>query len=125
MGWSINAKDGMLGQVRGRITHLSLHTADPGSDGLNEVSGGGYNKVAASAGDDDFTAVSSGEFEIAEGKGKAFKGPASGDCGFFGAWDTGTWLGGGSIQTGDTEFNAEGDYILQEGTKFDLNLVCA
>jgi hypothetical protein len=45
-GYTDNAKDGMLGQVRGRITHLSLHTASPGDSGANEVTGGGYARAA-------------------------------------------------------------------------------
>lgn len=30
----------------GRISHLSLHTGDPGSAGANEVTGGGYARIA-------------------------------------------------------------------------------
>lgn len=32
--------------VASEVTHLSLHTDDPGSDGSNEVSGGGYARIA-------------------------------------------------------------------------------
>lgn len=34
----------------GRISHLSLHTADPGSTGTSEVTGGGYARLAVSWG---------------------------------------------------------------------------
>ena len=115
-GFSVNAKNGMLGQVRGRITHLSLHTADPGSAGANEVSGNGYARVSVTA--TNFSTPAAGEFALTDGQ--TFAGPANGACGFFAAWDNTEYLGGGAI-TGDTSFNAEGVFILQSGTAFDLN----
>lgn len=39
-GPSTNGKNQMLDAVRGSITHVSLHTADPGDAGSSEVSGG-------------------------------------------------------------------------------------
>jgi len=123
MGFSVDARNGMLGQVRGRITHLSIHTADPGANGANEVSSGSYARVAASVGAGDFTAVDAASFEIDTGKDKAFVAAANEDAHSFGAWvfdDPGyTWLGGGAI-TGDNNFNAEGDFILKAGTSFSL-----
>lgn len=120
-GWSVGARNGMLGQVRTRITHLSIHTADPGADGSNEVSSGAYARVMALAGSGDFTAVAAGSFEL--DVDKAFVAAAAEDANYFGCWeyDNPTWyyLGGGAI-TGDNAFNAEGDYTLQAGTSFSL-----
>jgi hypothetical protein len=115
MGWSANARDGMLGQVRGRISHLSIHTGDPGANGANEVASGSYARVAASGAD--FTAASGGEFTLDTDKG--FVAAAAEAATHFGAWDDTTFLGGGAI-TGDNAFNAEGDYTLKAGTSFTL-----
>jgi hypothetical protein len=115
MGWSADARDGMLGQVRGRISHLSIHTADPGATGANEVASGAYARVAASGAD--FTAASGGSFTL--GADKAFVAAAAETATHFGAWESTTFLGGGSI-TGDQAFNAEGDYTLKTGTSFTL-----
>ena len=115
-GYTDNAKNGMLGQLRGRITHISLHTASPGSAGTNEVSGGSYARASVSA--SNFTAASGGEFTL--NAPLNFNGPASGAATHIGIWDASNFLGGGAI-TGDTAFNAEGAFILQAGTAFDLN----
>jgi hypothetical protein len=114
-GYTDNAKDGMLGQVRGRITHLSLHTASPGDSGANEVTGGGYARAAV--GGADFTSPAAGEFEL--NNDKECDGPASEARSHFGAWDDATFLGGGAI-TGDTMSNAEGKFVLKAGTSFDI-----
>ena len=115
-GFSVDAKNGMLGQFRGRITHLSLHTADPGATGTSEVTSGGYARATASV--SDFSAPSDGEFTLTAQK--SFSGPANSAVTYFAAWDGSTYLGGGPI-TGDNQFNAEGAYILNVGTAFDLN----
>ena len=116
MPFTNNAKDGMLGPVRGRITDLSIHTGDPSTTGANEVSGGGYARVAVTT--SDFTSPSAGAFTL--NNDKDFVAGAATNALFFGAWDDTTFLGGGAI-TGDTAFNAEGDFILKSGTSFDLN----
>ena len=118
MGWTNNAKDGMLTQVRGRVTDLSIHTADPTTVGDNEVTGGSpaYARVAVTAAD--FTVANDGAFTL--NNDKPFSGPAGASATFYGAWDGVTFLGGGAI-TGDTLFNAEGDFVLKTGTAMDLN----
>jgi hypothetical protein len=117
-GYTDNAKNGMLGQLRGRITHLSIHTASPGSNGANEVAGGDPAYARAAVTTSDFTAASGGAFSLDEDQ--PFAGPAAADATHFGTWDDSTFLGGGAI-TGDNAFNAEGEFILKAGTSFDLN----
>lgn len=118
MGFTDAAKNGMLdgNPVRQRVTDASLHTADPGVTGANEVTGGGYARVAVGLVDLDAAATGS----VALNNDKAFVGPASGACGFCGFWDGTTFLGGGA-NTGDTTFNAAGAYNLKTGTTLHLN----
>jgi len=118
------AKHTMLAAIVGKatpsatVTHLSLHSGDPGSTGANEVTGGdpAYARVAVT--ETDFDAPTGGECLL--NNDKTFNGPANGDCGFFGVWDGTDFLGGGS-NTGDLTFNAEGVVLLKAGTKLDLN----
>jgi len=121
-GFNNSGKAVMLGALRTAITHISLHTASPGTTGLNEVSGGdepAYSRKSVQA--SDWTAVDAGSFELDADKDLEFRGPNNGDCTHFGIWGSGpTFYGGGAI-TGDTKFNAEGDFILKAGTSIDLN----
>lgn len=78
------------------ITHVSLHTADPGTTGANEATGGGYTREAlvwgAAAGTEaDATQVT---FDV-----------PSGTFTHFGLWDaatTGNFKGGGSLSQPET-----------------------
>lgn len=117
MGYTNEAKSIMLSALRGDVAEISLHTNDPGTAGDNEVSGGGYSRASAPAAD--WGTPSEGSVSLSSDK--EFSGPPSGTCSHFGLWDgSDTFLGGGTI-TGDTSFNAEGDFILKAGTSFDLN----
>lgn len=118
MGYTAAAKNGMLdgAPLRQRITDLSLHSADPGATGANEVTGGGYTRAAVV--EADFTAAAAGAFTLVADE--PFVGPSEGACTFFGSWDGTTFLGGGAL-TGDQAFNVAGEYILKAGTSFDLN----
>ena len=123
-GFTNDAKNTMLAAITGKasptntITHISLHTGDPGSNGANEVTGGdpAYARVAVT--EADWDAAANGEITLAEDT--PFDGPANGDATHMGIWDGSTFLGGGAI-TGDTTFNAEGDFVLQAATRLDLN----
>jgi hypothetical protein len=108
-----------LGALRTAIDQLSIHTANPGTTGANEVTGGSYARIAAEAAD--WSAVSGGEFTLLADV--EFDGPAGADARFFGYWASTVYQGKGTI-TGDIKFNASGKFILQAGTKIDLNLVC-
>lgn len=111
-----NAKNGALGQLRGRITHVSTHTALPNATGSNETTGGGYARVTAPPAD--WSAASGGAFSTLANK--TFAGPASSAATYFGVWDTTTFLGAGAI-TGDVAYNAEGAFVLLSGTAINLN----
>jgi len=129
MSLTFDAKNSMLAKIVGKaspaynITDISLHTADPGTTGDNEVSGGstgpgGEDYARVSVTEADFTTPSSGETEL--NNDKDFNGPANEDVFFFGLWDTNDFLGYGSI-TGDNQYNYLGNYILKQGTSIDLN----
>ena len=121
MPYTTAAKNSMLSSLVGKtapvvIDALSLHATDPGSTGTGEVAGGGYARVAVT--EADFNSATNGE--ITTDNDKTFSGPANQAVGFYGAWDSGVFVGGGAL-TGDATFNAAGQYILKTGTKLDLN----
>ena len=116
MPFTANAKEGMLGQVRGRISHLSLHNGAPGGTGANEIAGGGYARVAVTA--TDFTAPSGSSFNLAANQ--EFAGTASQSVTHAGIWDGTDFLGEGAL-SGDLAFNAEGVYVLTTATSFSIN----
>ena len=121
MPYTTDAKNKMLTALRADIDTLSIHTADPGATGINEVTGGSpaYARVAVTVAD--WGAASAPVAgEVILNNDKAFNGPAAANALFYGLWDATVFLGGGAI-TGDTVFNAEGNFILKTGTKFDLN----
>lgn len=123
MGYSTTAKHSMLAKLIGRtlpsdaVTHLSLHSADPGATGASETTAARIAVTEAS-----WNALAGGVATL--GADKAFTGgAASGACTHFGCWTAltaGTWLGGGP-NTGDQAFNAAGEYTLKAGTTLNLN----
>lgn len=90
--------------LRAVATHLSLHTADPGTTGTSESTAG---RVAAA-----WPAASNGDLTVSN---KNFTGgAASGPCTWVGLWSAstaGTFYGGFQL-TGDVTFNAAGQYTL-------------
>ncbi len=119
-GYTTEGKAVMLGALRTAIDEVSLHTADPGTDGSNEVSGGGYARADGTY--ITFNAVSGGEFTLADDVD--FSGTAGTSATYFGIWQSDTFLGSGAI-TGDTTFNSEGEFTLQAETSINLNLECS
>lgn len=111
--YSTTAKNAMLDALTPDA--VSLHAADPGTTGANEVTGGtpAYGRQAAT-----FNAAANGERAMAAAED--FTGPANGAVTHFGVWAGATFLGGGAI-TGDLAFNAEGAYRLT-GATMHLNL---
>ena len=114
-GFTAVARNRMLEAQRAVIDEISLHTADSAT-GANEVSGGGYARIAVTSAD--FDASSGGEFLL--NNDLTFAGPAAGACGFFGHWVGGVFQGMGA-NTGDTTFNAAGAYILKTGTSLGIS----
>ena len=97
--------------LKNAVTHISLHTASPGTTGASEVSGSGYARKSVSWG-----AVSAGV--VSSSAAMAFVGPASGAAKFWGGWTAvtgGQFVGGGAL-TGDQTFNAAGEYSVTSVT---------
>jgi hypothetical protein len=117
-GFNNDGKAVMLGALRTAITHISLHSASPSTTGANELSGNGYARWAIVTADD-FSAVSAGAFTTLVDE--TFTTAPSQTITHIGIWGAGpTFYGGGTI-TGDTAANAEGAFILKEGTSINLN----
>lgn len=76
-----------------RITHLSLHTADPGTTGTSEVTGGGYARKAVTWG-----AAAGG---VAEETAVSFDVPANITVTHVGGWSAvsgGTFRGAATLE---------------------------
>ena len=113
MPFVVAQRNKMLDGVN-NIGNMSLHTADPGTTGANEVTGGtpAYARVAAT-----FAAAAAGERALSAALD--FNGPANGGVTHFGVWTnevTPTFIGGGAL-AGATAFNAEGKYRVTTATK--------
>lgn len=87
------------------ITHISVHTADPGATGINESAAA---RQAAS-----WDVAANGDMTLTTDE--AFTGgTASGPCTHIGYWSAitgGTYYGSHAL-TGDQTFNAAGEYTL-------------
>jgi len=85
------------------ITHASLHTADPGTNGANEVAGGTYARQAVTMG-----AASAGA--RAASNQPVFNVPASTTVAHIGLWNSSTFLG--SADPVDEIFANAGTYTV-------------
>lgn len=101
MPFTNTALDAMLNGIT--PTHVSLHTADPGDSGANEVTGGTYARQAAT-------------FDASSGQARALSGdevfdvPAGTTVTHAGVWASATFLA--SIDLTDEAFAADGTYRL-------------
>jgi hypothetical protein len=88
---------------------FSLHTADPGVTGANEVVGGSYARVNAT-----WAAAAAG---VAHPSASAtFNVPAGTTISYFGMWtNAGVWVGGGPLSAPET-FTGAGTYTLSTAT---------
>ena len=111
------AKNAMLDQFSGQAAYASLHTADPGTTGVNEVSGGSpaYARQAMA-----WDAAATGALSQNEASPIDFDVPASTitHVGFWTAVTGGTFLCGAALSSSET-YNAQGIHTL---TDFDLSL---
>lgn len=120
MPYSTAAKNLMLNALRGTnpttpITHVSAHTASPGDNGANEVSGGSYARVAIS-----FNAAASGSMDDST-NGAVLNIPAGTTVthiGFWSASTAGTFLGYADVT--DEAFAGAGTYTVTDAD-LDLN----
>jgi hypothetical protein len=96
--------DSLATHFAGLATHLALHTADPGATGINQSAAA---RVAAGWG-----TASNG---VVTATNKAFTGgAASGPVTHIGYWSaaTGGTFRGSRALSGDTSFNAAGEYTV-------------
>lgn len=113
MPFSPAAKATMLDAIS--PSHVSLHSADPGTTGASELSGGNYARVAAT-----FNAASAGARALDANVDVTV--PAGATVAYVGYWTAltgGTFLG--SDQVTSEAFAAEGTYrVLAAGTSLSL-----
>jgi hypothetical protein len=86
-------------------THLSLHTADPGDTGADELAGGSYARQAIT------WEAAAGGLKVITGT-PLFQIPAGVTITHFGLWSAssaGSWRGGGALPAEET-YGAPGTY---------------
>lgn len=110
-GYSTAGKNVMLDQLGTVAVYASLHTADPGTTGVNEVTGGSpayaRKSITWNAASGSKTASNAPVFDV----------PA-GTVAFYGLWSAssgGTYYGGGALSASET-FAAQGTYTLSTTT---------
>lgn len=94
-----------------RLVWMSLHNADPGAGGANEISGSGYARQAV-------TFTSDGDGDLTLDAPASFDGPASEpvhSIGFWSANSAGTFRGAWP-RSGDATFSTGGEYNVTAGT---------
>lgn len=113
MGLTQNELNARADALAAKYPFLALHTADPGTTGINESLAA---RVAAG-----WPPAVNGAISVSN---KAFSGgAASGPCLFVALWTAGTGgtFGGSYALTGDQSFNAAGQYTLTSLTITDAN----
>src|SRR5687767_15028415 len=111
MALSTAGRNAAVAGVTGLITHISLHTADPGASGASEVAGGTYARQAAT-----WDAPSGGSAGISNDPEFAI--PAATTITHFGLWSassSGTYYGGGALSASEA-YTAAGTYTLTADT---------
>lgn len=109
MGYTVAAENAAIGAVATAATYISLHTADPGTTGANEVTGGTYARVATTWG-----TVSNGSYT---GSQVTINVPSGTTIGFWGIWSVATggttsnFFYGGSLPASES-FGSAGTYAL-------------
>ena len=116
MPYSAAAKNAMLDALGTLVTHLSLHSANPGATGASELSGGtpAYARIEAT-----WNAASTGSKTLSNTPD--FDVPAGSTVSHVGLWSAatgGTWYG--YVDVTDEVFAAQGTYEVVSGT-LDLN----
>ena len=101
MPLTVATRNAMLNALT--ITHASLHTADPGTTGINEVAGGTYARQAVT-----FAAASNGSRAMSNQP--VFNVPASTTVAWVGLWNNTTFLG--SVDATDEVYANAGTYTI-------------
>jgi hypothetical protein len=90
----------------------AIHSADPGTGSSNETSATRLNPTFAAASGNSIALASALEFTGAT---------ANAGATWFTVWQGSTRLGKGQITSGDTQFNAEGEFHLTTGTSLRID----
>jgi hypothetical protein len=108
---SANAEDLALTAIgTGVSSYISLHSADPGTTGASEISGGSYARVSVTWG-----SASAGS--MANTNTLTINVPSSTTVAYFGLWSassSGTYQCGGALSSSQT-FNTAGTYSIAIG----------
>jgi hypothetical protein len=115
MGWVDDVKNAMLDLIDEdgpkAATHVSLHTADPGTSGASEVTGGSYARQAIT-----WNPASDGQKTVVEPP--VFQVPGSTVITHFGLWNAGS--GGtyrfGKLLPNPQTFSSPGTYTADSVT---------
>lgn len=113
MALNDTALDAMLDHLDTLITHVSAHTADPGTTGTSEVTGGSYARQSIT-----FAASSAGNLNSSNTP--VIPIPAGTTITHLGLWSAlsaGTFYG--SVDITDETFGSAGNYTV---TDLDVNL---
>lgn len=117
MGLSDAGRNVALDAIGAVGLYVSLHTADPGTTGASEVTGGSpaYARQACT-----WDAAASGSMALAAAK--TFDVPSGTTVTHFGVWSaatSGTFYGGGELSASEA-FGAQGTYELGTGTTISI-----
>jgi hypothetical protein len=93
-----------------RLVFMSLHNGNPGTNGANEISGGGYARQACT-----FTSDGDGDLTLDAESFTATASQAVTHVGFWSASSGGTFRGGFAL-SGDAAFSTSGEYNVAAGT---------
>ena len=107
-GFSDTAKDSTLTTLVGSYTWISLHTADPGNTGANEVPTGVYARIQTTWG-----TVGSPTQDAVTGSTVVVTVPASTTVTYWGLWTastSGTWCTGGQLPAPFSTGGSSGTY---------------
>ena len=113
MGLNNTALNSMLSDLDANVSHVSAHTADPGTTGTSEVTGGSYARQAIS-----FAAPSGGS--MAASNSPVIPIPSATTITHLGLWSAvsaGTFYGSADIT--DETFSSAGNYTI---TAFTVTL---
>lgn len=111
MALSTAGRNAAVNGVTALVTHISLHTADPGGSGTSEVAGGSYARKSVT-----WDAASSGVGGISNDP--VYDVPASTTITHYGLWSastSGTYYGGGSLSASEA-YTGAGTYTLTADT---------
>jgi hypothetical protein len=104
---STSSKNARITDLITRVTAVSLHSADPGTTGASELSGGSpaYARLTPS-----FSAASAGASNLSATL--TFDIPVGGAPAYYGLWAGSTFLIGAALTAAESAYGAQGTYAL-------------